>query len=126
MSQVYFTDEHEWISVEGDLGTVGITDFAQKALGDIVYVELPPLGATVAKGGEGAVVESVKAASEVYSPATGEVTAINAAIEERPGLVNESPEQRGWFYQIRLSNPDELTGLKDRTAYDAFVAALES
>jgi glycine cleavage system H protein len=125
MSQVYFTDEHEWISVEGDLGTVGITDFAQKALGDIVYVELPHLGSTVAKGGEGAVVESVKAASEVYSPATGEVTAINAAIEERPGLVNESPEQRGWFYQIRLSNPDELKGLKDRSAYDAFIAALE-
>jgi len=125
MSQVYFTEEHEWISVEGGVGTVGITEYAQKALGDIVYVELPGVGDELIKGAEAAVVESVKAASEVYSPVSGEVLAYNEAIEERPGMVNESAEEGGWFYQIRLTDPLELDGLLDRAAYDEYLQGLE-
>jgi len=125
MSQLYFTTEHEWINVEGNLGTVGITDYAQHALGDIVFVELPQAGAKVTKGGDAAVVESVKAASDVYSPVTGDVAAINDAIVDAPALVNEAPEAAGWFFQVALSNPAELEGLMDRAAYDEYVAGLE-
>ena len=123
MSRTYFTSEHEWIKVEGDVGTVGITDHAQGALGDVVFVELPDAGKKVARGGDAAVVESVKAASDVYSPVSGEVTAANEAIVGQPGLVNESPEENAWFFKVRLSNPSELDGLMDRAAYDDFVAS---
>jgi glycine cleavage system H protein len=125
MSQLYFTTEHEWINVDGNLGTVGITDYAQHALGDIVFVELPKAGAKVTKGGDAAVVESVKAASDVYSPVSGDVAAINDAIVDAPALVNEAPEAGGWFFQVSLSNPAELEGLMDRAAYDEYVAGLE-
>ena len=125
MSKTYFTEEHEWISVDGDIGTVGITDYAQHALGDIVFAELPAIGATAAKGKEIAVVESVKAASDVYSPVSGEVTGVNSAVADQPALINESPEENGWFFKVRLSNAADLDGLMDRAAYDAFVKGLE-
>jgi glycine cleavage system H protein len=125
MSKTYFTEEHEWISVDGDIGTVGITDYAQHALGDIVFAELPAIGAAATKGKEIAVVESVKAASDVYSPVTGEVTGSNSAVADQPGLINESPEENGWFFKIRLSNAADLDGLMDRAAYDAFLKGLE-
>ncbi|NNC59488.1 MAG: glycine cleavage system protein GcvH [Erythrobacter sp.] len=116
----YFTDEHEWIDLEGDLATVGITDYAQEQLGDIVFVELPEVGSNVEKGGEAAVVESVKAASDVYAPITGEVMEANSALEEDPALVNTSPEEEGWFFRITVSDKSELEGLMDAKAYKAF------
>jgi glycine cleavage system H protein len=121
---VYFTQDHEWISVEGDSATVGITDYAQAQLGDVVFVEVPPAGTEVAKGKEAAVVESVKAASDVYAPVSGTVTEANAALEADPALVNTSPEGEGWFFKLTLSDPGELEGLMDDTAYKAFVAGL--
>jgi glycine cleavage system H protein len=122
MSKTYFTSEHEWIKVEGDVGTVGVTDHAQGALGDVVFVELPSVGKKVTKGGDAAVVESVKAASDVYSPVSGEVVEANDAIVDHPALVNESPEDGAWFFKVKLSNLSELDGLMDRAAYDAFAA----
>ncbi|GAA4043661.1 glycine cleavage system protein GcvH [Parerythrobacter jejuensis] len=116
----YFTDEHEWIDLEGDLATVGITDYAQEQLGDIVFVELPEVGSNVDKGGEAAVVESVKAASDVYAPITGEVMEANAALEEDPALVNTSPEEEGWFFRMTVGDKTELEGLMDAKAYKAF------
>lgn len=124
MSKTYFTSEHEWIKVDGDVGTVGVTDHAQSALGDVVFVELPSVGKKVTKGGDAAVVESVKAASDVYSPVSGEVVDANQAIVDQPALVNESPEDGAWFFKVKLSNTAELDGLMDRAAYDAFVAGL--
>jgi glycine cleavage system H protein len=120
----YFTDEHEWIDVEGESATVGITDYAQEQLGDIVFVELPSVGTMLDKGGDAAVVESVKAASDVYSPITGEVTEGNDALEEEPALVNSSPEEEGWFYRMTVGDASELEGLMDDKAYKAFVDAL--
>jgi len=120
----YFTDEHEWISVEGGAATVGITDYAQAQLGDIVFVELPALGTDVAKGGEAAVVESVKAASDVFAPVTGTVSEINAALEADPALVNSAPEGDGWFFKLALADPSELEGLMDAAAYKAFCEGL--
>jgi glycine cleavage system H protein len=117
---VYYTKEHEWISVEGDTATVGITDFAQGQLGDIVFVEVPEAGRQVSKGGEAAVVESVKAASDVYAPVSGEVTAGNEALADEPALVNSDPEGEGWFFKLRLSDPSELDGLMDADAYKSF------
>lgn len=122
---MYFTKDHEWISVDGSVGTVGITDYAQKALGDIVYAEVPEKGRKVIKGGDAAVVESVKAASEVYSPVSGIVTAGNDALAGQPALVNESPQGDGWFFKLELSNTAELEDLMDRAAYDEYVAGLE-
>jgi glycine cleavage system H protein len=120
----YFTDEHEWIDVEDDTATVGITDYAQGQLGDIVFVELPEVGAGLDKGGDAAVVESVKAASDVYAPITGEVTEINDSLEEEPALVNTSPEEDGWFFRMTISDASELTDLMDEAAYKEFVAGL--
>ena len=116
----YFTDEHEWLDLEGDLATVGITDYAQDQLGDIVFVELPDVGSNVEKGGEAAVVESVKAASDVYAPITGEVMEANSALEDDPALVNTSPEEEGWFFRITVADKSELEGLMDAKAYKAF------
>jgi glycine cleavage system H protein len=120
----YFTKDHEWISVEGDAATVGITDYAQAQLGDVVFVEVPPAGTEVAKGKEAAVVESVKAASDVYAPVSGTVTQANDALEADPALVNTSPEVEGWFFKLTLADAGELEGLMDETAYKAFVAGL--
>jgi glycine cleavage system H protein len=117
---VHYTPEHEWIRLDGDTATVGITDFAQGQLGDIVFVELPDAGRQVAKGGEAAVVESVKAASDVYAPVTGEVTEANGALSDDPSLVNTDPEGEGWFFRLRLSDPSELDGLMDAGAYKSF------
>ncbi|WP_252260045.1 glycine cleavage system protein GcvH [Erythrobacter aurantius] len=120
----YFTDEHEWIEIEDDVATVGITDYAQEQLGDIVFVELPEVGVTLDKGGDAAVVESVKAASDVYSPISGEVTEGNSALEEEPALVNSSPEEDGWFFRMTVADASELEGLMDEAAYKEFVANL--
>jgi glycine cleavage system H protein len=117
---VHYTQEHEWIRVDGDTATVGITDFAQGQLGDIVFVELPDAGRQVSKGGEAAVVESVKAASDVYAPVTGEVTEANAALGDDPSLVNTDPEGEGWFFRLRLSDMSELDGLMDADSYKSF------
>lgn len=125
MSETYFTRDHEWIRVSDGNAVVGITDYAQQALGDIVFVELPALGASFDQGQEAAVVESVKAASDVYAPVTGEVVEVNQAIVGEPGLVNGAPEDSGWFFKLRLANEDELATLLDRAAYDAFVSELE-
>ncbi len=121
---LYFTREHEWIAVEGNSATVGITDYAQAQLGDVVFVEVPPAGAVLAKGGEAAVVESVKAASDVYSPVSGEVIEGNAALEADPSLVNTAPEGEGWFFKLTLTNPSELNDLLDDAGYKAFVEGL--
>lgn len=119
-----YTKDHEYIRVEGDTGTVGITDYAQSQLGDVVYVELPELGKTVAKGTEAAVVESVKAASEVYAPVSGEVTAVNSELEGAPGRVNEDPIARGWFFKLKLKDPSELDGLMSEAQYEDYVKSI--
>ena len=119
---IYYTNEHEWISVEGDVGTVGITAFAADKLGDVVFVELPDAGKAVKKDADMAVVESVKAASDVYAPVTGEVVEGNAAIVDDPAKVNADPEGAGWFVKIKLADKGQLTGLMDKAAYDAFCA----
>jgi glycine cleavage system H protein len=120
---LYFTKEHEWINVEGETATVGITDFAQAQLGDVVFVEVPQAGAALQKGKEAAVVESVKAASDVYAPVSGEVTEGNPALEADPSLVNSAAEGEGWFFKLTLSDTSELEGLMDRDAYRAFCDA---
>lgn len=125
MSSIYFTKEHEWIRVEGGIGTVGITDFAQKALGDVVFVELPAVGTAVTQGAQAAVVESVKAASEVYAPASGEVVAANDALAEEPDTVNNDCMGDGWFFKIKLADAKELEGLMDEAAYTDYVGSLE-
>lgn len=117
----YYTDEHEWVEVEGDTATVGITDYAQEQLGDIVFVEVPDVGTELAQGDDAAVVESVKAASDVYAAVSGEVIEVNEALEDEPGLVNTSAEEDGWFFRITLSDKDELDDLMDEKAYKAFV-----
>jgi glycine cleavage system H protein len=120
----YFTDEHEWIDVDGDTATVGITDYAQGQLGDIVFVELPSSGTALSKGGDAAVVESVKAASDVYAPIDGEVTEGNAALEGDPALVNTAPEGDGWFFKMTIGDASQLDGLMDEAAYKAFCDSL--
>ena len=120
----YFTKEHEWIRVEGDQATVGISNHAQEALGDIVFAEVREAGKQLSKGGEAAVVESVKAASDVYAPVSGEVVEGNQAVADDPALVNSDPEGAGWFFRLKLSNPGELDGLMDEAAYRDFVASL--
>jgi glycine cleavage system H protein len=124
MSTVKYTRDHEWIRVDGDIAVIGITDYAQTQLGDVVYVELPELGRRVAQGKEAAVVESVKAASEVYAPISGEVVAVNDALSGEPGKVNADPQGEGWFLKLRIADPKELEGLLDEKAYAAFVEGL--
>jgi glycine cleavage system H protein len=121
---LYFTKDHEWVRVEGDVATVGISDHAQEALGDIVFAEVPDAGRTVAKGDDAAVVESVKAASDVYAPVGGEVVEGNGALADDPSLINRDPEGEGWFFKLRLSDPSELDGLMDEAAYREWVKTL--
>jgi glycine cleavage system H protein len=122
MSEIYYTEEHEWLEVEGDIGTCGITEFAQEQLGDIVYVELPEVGRAVAMNDEIAVVESVKAASELYAPVGGEVTASNGALADDPAKVNADAMGEGWFFKLRLSDVTELQKLMNAEAYAALIA----
>jgi glycine cleavage system H protein len=124
MAETRYTKDHEYIRIEGDTGTVGITDYAQAQLGDVVFVELPAMGKAVTKGGEAAVVESVKAASEVYAPVSGEVVAVNAELEGAPGTVNEDPAGKGWFVKIKLADTSELEGLMSESDYAAYVKSL--
>ncbi len=125
MATVKFTEEHEWISMDGDVGTVGISDYAQGQLGDVVYVEVREAGASFNKGEEAAVVESVKAASEVYAPVDGEIVEANKALEDNPAAVNTDAEGDGWFYKIKVTNVSDLDGLMDEAAYKAYVAELD-
>jgi glycine cleavage system H protein len=124
MASVKYSQEHEWIRVEGDVGTIGITQYAQEQLGDVVFVEVPQAGRKVAKGEACAVVESVKAASDIYAPVSGEVAEANAALADAPGEVNADPMGNGWFFKLRLADKGELDGLMDQAAYDAFVKSL--
>lgn len=121
---VRYTRDHEWIRLEGDIATIGISDYAQEQLGDVVYVELPEIGKTLEKGGEAAVVESVKAASEIFAPAAGEVVEINAVLNDEPGTVNESPEEKGWFMKIKVANTGDVASLMDADAYKAFLETI--
>lgn len=123
MTTLYYTEDHEWIAVDGDVATVGITAYAAGQLGDVVFVEVPDDGKSVSKGKEAAVVESVKAASDVYAPVSGTVIEGNQALVDNPALVNESPEGEGWFFRMTLSDIGELSGLMDKTAYEALIAA---
>lgn len=125
MAEIYFTDEHEYIRIENDgSGTVGITDYAQGQLGDVVFVDLPEMGKSLNKGDEAAVIESVKAASEIYAPVTGEVVAINGELADSPGSVNEDAQGKGWFMKISISDKSELDGLMNEQAYKTFVEGL--
>ena len=120
----YFTQDHEWVDVDGDVGTVGISEYAQSQLGDVVFVDVPEAGKTLSKGDEAAVVESVKAASDVYSPVSGTVTEGNATLTDDSSLVNSDAEEAGWFFKLTLSDPSELDSLMDEAAYAAFVEGL--
>lgn len=124
MTRVLFTEDHEYIRVEGDTGTVGITDFAQKALGDVVYVELPKVGQKLTKGGQAGVVESVKSASEIYAPVSGEVVEINNELSDNSGLVNSDPMGAAWFFKVKLADQGDLEGMKDEAAYTAYTQGL--
>jgi len=124
MAEIRFTEAHEYVRMEGDIAVVGITDYAQEQLGDIVFVELPEIGRAVKKGDEAAVVESVKAASEVYAPAAGEVTDTNKELEANPALVNDDAEGGAWFLKLKLADASELNQLMDRDAYNKFLETL--
>jgi glycine cleavage system H protein len=124
MAKVRYTKEHEYIRVDGDQATIGITDYAQSQLGDVVFVELPSIGKTLGQGDEAAVVESVKAASEIYAPVAGEVVAVNQALVDTPGRVNDDPLGEGWFIKMKLANPADVDGLMDEAGYQEFVKTL--
>lgn len=124
MAETRYTKDHEYIRIEGDTGTVGITDYAQEQLGDVVYVELPAVGKAVTKGGEAAVVESVKAASEVYAPVSGEVVEINADLEGAPGTVNEDATGKGWFVKLKITDKGELSGLMSEAEYQDYLKSI--
>ncbi len=125
MSELRYSSDHEWVRVEGDIAVVGITDYAQEQLGDVVFVELPALGASLAKADQAAVVESVKAASELYAPVGGEVTEVNEALADAPEAVNADPLGGGWFFKLRVADAGELDALMDEDAYKAFVEGLD-
>ena len=125
MSDIRFTKDHEYVRVDGDVGTVGISDHAQHQLGDVVFVELPALGAKLEKGAGAAVVESVKAASDVFAPVSGEVVAVNGDVDAEPALINQDALGRGWLMKVKLADPRELDALMSETAYDAFLKTLE-
>ncbi len=121
MSKIFFTTDHEYIAVDGEFGLVGISDFAQRQLGDVVFIELPQVGAATTTGAQAGVVESVKAASDVYAPVTGEVVEVNGALEENPALVNQDAQGAGWFYKVKIADPAELEKLLDEAAYQAHI-----
>ncbi len=123
MSDLKYSKEHEWVRLDGDVVTVGISDFAQAQLGDVVFVELPEVGRQVEQNGDACVVESVKAASEVYAPVSGEIVEVNSALEEDPELVNKAPTGAGWFMKIRISDPSQVEAMMDEAAYNAFTAS---
>ena len=125
MSEVRFTKDHEWVRVEGDTATVGISEYAQEQLGDVVFIELPNVGADVEAGGDAAVVESVKAASEVYAPIAGKIVEVNDDLEATPGLVNESAEDQGWFWRMEIADVDEIEELMSASDYKAFLEGLD-
>lgn len=125
MSELKFSEDHEWILIDGDVVTVGITTYAQEQLGDVVFIELPEAGQALEKGGDAAVVESVKAASEVYAPLTGEVTESNVALTDDPAQVNSDPQGAGWFFKMTIADPSELEGLMDEAAYKTFIEGLD-
>ncbi len=122
MKNAKFSEDHEWVKVDGDIATIGITNHAQEQLGDVVFVELPEVGGTIAKGEDAGVIESVKAASELVAPVSGEVVETNGSLEDEPGSVNENPETTAWFIKVKLSDASELDGLMDYDAYQAFIA----
>jgi glycine cleavage system H protein len=122
MADVYYTEDHEWLRVEGDVATVGITDYAQEQLGDLVFVELPEVGRTLKKGETAVVVESVKAASDVYAPVDGEITAANDALSSDPALINSAATGDGWLWKMKLADKGQLAGLMDEAAYKAHIA----
>lgn len=122
---IKYTEDHEWIRVEDNTATVGITKYAQEQLGDVVFVETPEAGTNVSKGGESGVIESVKAASEIYAPATGEITEANGALADDPALINSDPEDAGWLFKMTLSDASELNDLMDKDAYKTFVEGLD-
>ena len=119
---IKYSEDHEWISVDGDIGKVGITNHAQFLLGDIVFIELPEVGRTIEAGGEAGVIESVKAASDLFSPVTGKIVEINEALESEPSLANSDPSGNGWFFKIKLSDTDELDSLMDEASYKELIA----
>lgn len=125
MSDLKFTEDHEWIEVDGDIGTVGITNYAQEQLGDIVFVDLPEAGKTVAQGDDAAVVESVKTASDIFAPLDGEVTEANDALGDEPALVNSDPQGAGWFFKMKIANPGQLDEMMDEAGYKSFVEGLD-
>ncbi len=125
MSDIKFSKDHEWIRIDGDTGVVGISNYAQEQLGDVVFVELPEVGKTLAQGAEAAVVESVKAASEIYAPVSGTITAINKALSDDPSKVNSDSMGEGWFFKISLTTPAELDGLLDEAAYQAYLKEID-
>ncbi len=122
---IKYTEDHEWVAIDGNIATVGVTDYAQKQLGDVVFVELPDVGATFSTGDDAGVVESVKAASDVTAPITGEITEVNADLEEAPGTVNSDPTGDGWFFKMTISDPDELDDMMDAATYKTFLADLD-
>jgi glycine cleavage system H protein len=124
MSKTLFSEDHEYIKIDGNIGTVGITDYAQKALGDVVYVELPKVGAKIEKGAQAGVVESVKSASEIYAPVSGEVVEVNAALSADPALVNKDAQGQAWFFKVKIANDDELKALKDEAGYEAYIQGI--
>ena len=124
MADVKYTNEHEWIRVDGDVGTIGITNYAQEQLGDVVFVDVPQVGRNVTKGESIAVVESVKAASDIFAPVSGEIVEANGALTDSPGDVNAEPMGKGWFFKLKLADKSELDGLMDEAAYDTFVKSL--
>ncbi|MEE8271464.1 MAG: glycine cleavage system protein GcvH [Alphaproteobacteria bacterium] len=124
MSTIKYTKDHEWVRVDGDVGTIGVTDYAQEQMGDVVFVELPEVGRRVETGDDAAVVESVKAASEIYAPVAGEVIEANQAVVDDPSLVNSDATGQGWFMKLRIADPGELDGLMDEAAYQSFVEGL--
>lgn len=124
MSQIRFTKDHEWVRLDGKIATVGITEFAQGQLGDIVFVEVPAAGKALTAGGEAAVVESVKAASEVYAPVAGKVTEGNTSLPDAPETVNQDPQGRGWFFKMEVANPADVEALMDQASYDKYLAEL--
>ncbi len=124
MSEIRYTKDHEYVRIDGDIGTVGISDHAQQQLGDVVFAELPAIGAKFAKGAGAAVVESVKAASDIFAPVSGEVIAVNSEVDAEPGLINQDALGRGWIFKIKLADPGEFATLMDQTDYDAFLKTL--